>query len=158
MYFAYIDRYKYMWKGWENELFRMWKIMPTPSNFRTNPEWKCRVIAAVHQEQSRVDSCRKWLSKHRYHINKLEAVLRLVDNSVVQFDEVSFRSCVVPPFLSVVMCAFHGGKFRARLPSVGHHLAPQTNFMVLRDIQSGFTDTKNIPVFCYIPYPYIFQV
>jgi len=40
------------------------------------------------EEQSRADRCHEWLTRHRFHINKLEAVLRMVDNSAVQFDEI----------------------------------------------------------------------
>lgn len=32
---------------------------------------------------------RVWLGKHRFHINKLEAILRMVDNGALQFEEVN---------------------------------------------------------------------
>ena len=44
---------------------------------------------STFQEQTRIDTCRESLTKHRFHIDKLETILRMVDNGAIQFDEVS---------------------------------------------------------------------
>ena len=40
------------------------------------------------QRNERSDELRKNLERHRFHVNKLEAVMRMVDNDAIDLDEV----------------------------------------------------------------------
>ncbi len=40
------------------------------------------------QKQDRLDELRAWLDKHRYHIGRLETLMRMVDNDAIDLDQV----------------------------------------------------------------------
>ena len=40
------------------------------------------------QKQNRIDTLKGFLEKHKFHIAKLEAILRLVDNDAIDIEEV----------------------------------------------------------------------
>lgn len=45
-------------------------------------------------KQDRVDELKAKLDKHRYHIRKLETLLRMLDNMSVEVNTVSVFSCI----------------------------------------------------------------
>ncbi len=45
-------------------------------------------VLLLFQKQERSDRLKGRLEKHLFHINKLEAIMRLVDNDALQVDQV----------------------------------------------------------------------
>ena len=41
------------------------------------------------QKAERVEELKGWLEKHRFHITRLETLMRMVDNDAVEVDQVS---------------------------------------------------------------------
>ena len=52
--------------------------------------WRiCGFHISSFQKQDRVEELQMWLEKHRFHINKLETLMRMLDNSTIEIDQVS---------------------------------------------------------------------
>ncbi len=40
------------------------------------------------QKQDRLEELKNWLERHRFHIGKLESIMRMVDNDAIELDQV----------------------------------------------------------------------
>ncbi len=40
------------------------------------------------QKQDRLEELKNWLERHRFHISKLESIMRMVDNDAIDLDQV----------------------------------------------------------------------
>lgn len=54
-------------------------------------------------KQERADECRRLLDNHKFHIGRLELLLRLLDNNTVEANKVMLKPCHSVIFLILAM-------------------------------------------------------